>query len=50
MQHVVIVLWWWRAAADDPVEQIGIGAIEQRFKPAELEAIEAGQGCLGKRA
>jgi hypothetical protein len=48
--HVVVVSWRRWATSDDPVEQIGIGAIEQSFEPVELRAVEAGKVCLGKRA
>ena len=48
--HVVIVLRRRRIAAEDPIEQIGIGAFEQRFKPIELTAVEAVQAGLGERA
>ena len=48
--HVVIVLRGRRKAAENPVEQIGICAFEQRFKPIELTAVEALQRGLGERA
>jgi|RhiMethySRZTD1v2_1073278.scaffolds.fasta_scaffold13667_7 hypothetical protein len=39
--HVVIMLRWRRADAEHPVEQVRVGAIEQRFKPIELGIIQA---------
>src|SRR3977135_2544480 len=44
--HVVVVLRWWRKAGEDPVEQIGIGAIKQSFELVELGAVQAGEGHL----
>jgi hypothetical protein len=48
--HVVIMFWRRRAAAEYPVEQIGVGAIEQRFESVELDAVQAFKGLLGERA
>ena len=36
--------------AEDPVEQIGIGAIEQRLEAPELTAVQSLDGTLSKRA
>ena len=48
--HHVVVVWWRRwDTSDDPVEPIGIGAIEQSFEPVELRAVEAGKVSFGKR-
>jgi hypothetical protein len=47
---VMIVLWRRPATVQDPVEQIGVGAIEQSLEPVELVTIEAREGCFGERA
>jgi hypothetical protein len=47
---IVVMLLRCCAAGDDPVIQIGIGAIEQRFKPFELRAVEVSEVNLGKSA
>ena len=41
LHHVVIVFRGRREAAENPVEQIGVGAIKQRFESVELTAVEA---------
>src|SRR3954454_9638414 len=48
--HVMIMLWRRRADAEDPVEQIGVGAIEQRFESVELRSVQALEWPLDKRA
>ena len=47
---VMIVLGRRPAATQDPVEQIGVGAIEQSLEPVELVTIEAHEGRFGERA
>jgi hypothetical protein len=47
--HIVIMFWRRHAAAENPIEQIGVGAIEQRFEPVELGPVQALEGLLGKR-
>ena len=47
---IMIVLWRRRATAHDPVEQIGVGAIEQSLEPVELATVEAREGRFGERA
>jgi hypothetical protein len=46
----VIVLRWRRALADDPVEQLGIGAIKESFEPIELGRVETRNAQLGESA
>ena len=48
--HIVIMFRGWRAAAENPIEQIGVGAIEQRFEPVELGPVEALERRFRKRA
>jgi hypothetical protein len=50
LHDVVIVLWRRPAAAQDPVEQIGVRAIEQSLEPVELPAVEVREGRFGERA
>ena len=50
MHHVMVVFFRRRETGDDPVEQIGIGAIEQSFEPVDLRVVEAGEITLGKSA
>jgi hypothetical protein len=50
LHDVVIVLWRRPAAAQDPVEQIGVGAIEQSLEAVELVTVEAREGRFGERA
>jgi len=50
LHDVMIVLWRRPAAAQDPVEQIGVGAIEQSLEPVELVTVEAREGRFGERA
>ena len=39
--HIVIMFWRRRDAAENPIEQIGVGAIEQCFEPVELGMVQA---------
>jgi hypothetical protein len=48
--HVVVVLWRRESATDDPVEQIGVGAVEQGFEAVELRTVEAREISLSKSA
>jgi len=48
--HVVIMFCRRRAVAQDPVEQICVGAIEQRFEPIELRIVQVPEGLFGERA
>jgi len=48
--HIVIMFRRRRAAAENPIEQIGVGAIKQRFEPVELGPVQALEGLLGERA
>jgi len=48
--HVVLIFFRWRDADDDPVEQIGIGTIEQSFESLDLRDVEVSQMGLGKSA
>jgi hypothetical protein len=50
VHHVVIMFWRRRAAAENPIEQIGVGAIKQRFESIELGAVEVRERSLGERA
>ena len=50
VHHVVIMFWRRRAAAENPIEQIEVGAIEQRFESVELSAVEGRERSLGERA
>ena len=44
------VLRRWRDAENDPVEEIGIGTVEERFVPVQLGSIEPREGEFGERA
>jgi hypothetical protein len=48
--HIVVVFLRWWETADDPVEQIGIGTIEQSFESVELRAVEVSEMDFGKSA
>jgi hypothetical protein len=48
--HIVIMLWRRRAAAEDPIEKLGVGTVEQRFEPVELDPVQAPDGRLRERA
>src|SRR5258706_4369985 len=48
--HVVVVYRRRRAAAGDPIEQIGVGAIEQGFESVQLHGAELIGGPFGERA
>ena len=48
--HQVVIVLRRRCDADeDPVEQIDVGAIEQRFEALELRAVQALERRLGER-
>src|SRR5258706_5422898 len=47
--HVVVVCRRRRAAAGDPIEQIGVGAIEQGFESVQLHGAELIGGPFGER-
>jgi hypothetical protein len=50
-RHHVVVMFWRRITdAEDPVKQIGVGAIEQRLEPPDLIAVQGLEGALGERA
>jgi hypothetical protein len=50
-RHHVVVMFWRRITdAEDPVEQIGVRAIEQRLESPELIAVQGLERVLGKRA
>ena len=48
LHHVVIMFWRRLTNTEDPVEQVGIGAIEQRLEPPELVVVQSRQGVLGE--
>jgi len=48
--HVVVVLWGCSEAANDPVEQVGIGTLEQSLETIELCAVEVCDMGLDKSA
>src|SRR3977135_1175095 len=48
--HVVVVYRRRRAAAGDPIEQIGVIAIEQGFESVQLQGAELIGGPFGERA
>ena len=48
--HVMIVFRRWIADAEDPVKQVGVGAIEQRLEAPELTAIQSLEAPLSERA
>jgi len=48
--HVVIMFRRRRTAVENPIEKIGVGAIEQRFEPVKLDPVQALEVLLGKRA
>jgi hypothetical protein len=49
LHHVVIMFWRRIADAEDPVKQIGVGAIEQRLESRELVTVQGPEGVLGER-
>jgi len=49
VQHIVVVLRRRHAAVEDPLEEIRVGTVEQRFEAVELAGIEACQAAVGKR-
>jgi hypothetical protein len=50
LHHVMIMFWRRIADAKDPVKQIGVGAIEQRFESPELVTVQGPEGVFGERA
>jgi hypothetical protein len=46
----VVIFFRWCEAADDPIEQIGIGSIEQGFEPVELVRVKPREVSLRERA
>jgi len=49
--HQIVIVLRRRCDADeDPVEQIDVGAIEQRFEALELRAVQALEARFGERA
>jgi hypothetical protein len=50
VHHIVIMFRRRRAAAENPIEEIGVRAIEQRFDSVELSAVEVRERSLGERA
>ena len=48
--HVVVVFGRRRGAAGDPVEDVGVGAVEQRLVAVELSLVEPGEMRVGKAA
>src|SRR6267154_3847395 len=50
LRHVVAMFWRRITDAEDPVEQIGVRAIEQRLESPELIVVQGREGVLGERA
>src|SRR5258707_2088294 len=50
LDQVVLMFRRRIADAEDPVEQIGVRAIEQRLEPPDLVAAQGLEGALGERA
>ena len=48
--HVMIVFRRRITDAEDPVKQVGVGAIEQRLEAPELTAVQSLEGALSERA
>jgi hypothetical protein len=48
--HIMIVFRWRITDAEDPVKQVGVGAIEQCLESPELIAVQGLEGVLGERA
>src|SRR5262245_36413266 len=48
--HVVVVCRRGPAAPGDPVEQVGVGAVEQGFESVQLGAVQVIKRRLGERA
>ena len=48
--HVVIVFGGWGGAAGDPVEDVGVGTVEQSLVAVEFRLVKAGQVRIGKAA
>jgi hypothetical protein len=50
LHYVMIMFRRWITDTEYPVEQIGVGAIEQRLESPELVAVQRLEGVLGERA
>ena len=50
LHHVVVMFWRRIIYAEDPVEQIRVGAIEQRLKSPKLIAVQGREGVFGEGA
>src|ERR1700719_1001836 len=48
--HVVVVFGGRRGAAGDPIEDVGVGAVEQRLVAVELRLVKASQMGIGEAA
>src|SRR5258707_8401770 len=48
LSHVVIVFGRRASPGIDPVEQLGVGAFEQRLESVELRRVEAGEMGVGE--
>jgi hypothetical protein len=48
--HIVVVLRRRRGLAGNPIEQIGVGAIEQGLEPVQLRDAEAAERAIGEVA
>ena len=46
----MIVFGWRSGAAGDPVEDVGVGAVEQCLVAIELAVVETGEVRIGKTA
>ena len=46
----MVVLRWWPSSARDPVENIGVGTLEQCLVAVELSLVKPGQMRVGKSA
>ncbi len=46
----MVVFGWWDGAAGDPIEDVGVGAVEQRLEKVELRLVESGEIGIGKAA
>ena len=48
--HVVVVFGGRRGAAGHPIEDVGVGAVEQRLVAVELGSIKSGEMSIGETA
>ena len=44
----MVVLGWRRGAAGDPIEDVGIGAVEERLVAIELRLVKPGEMSIGE--